>query len=221
MRRIAISAVMVFSGCASAKLTGFRDPGYPTKAFARIAVFAAGMTLENAMSVERQICERIGTAACISGKQILPPTRVYSAGEISQALVGARIDGLLMVVLGNDQSTSQYIGTILAASSSSSTSETGTASVTGSRANWQSTSTTTTGQQATAVPVYGYQRTAFATVALFDRVDAKLAWGDELRVSGNGQANVSDAAFVRAATKEVTSQLRAAKLLLEGSAPER
>lgn len=201
------------SACASAKLTAFRDPAYPNRRFNKIAVFALGMYLENATVVEGRVCEKVAPAPCVPGMQVLPPTRNYSSAEAAQYLGNANVDGILVVVLGDDQSVSRYLGSIASASVTSSGTQSGSANVYGNAAIWNSSSQSTTSAQSVATPVYGYSRTAHAAVGLFDRATGAVVWRGEMKVSGQGEFNVSDKAFIRAATSELASQLKRAQLI--------
>lgn len=64
MSRLCILALsFTVAGCATSRLTAFRDPAYADARFAKIAVFALGMTLESAVQVERQVCQKLAPAA--------------------------------------------------------------------------------------------------------------------------------------------------------------
>jgi hypothetical protein len=200
-------------GCASARLTAFRDPAYPDRRFKNIAVFALGMYLDNAIEVENQLCHKIAPAPCVSGKTVLPPTRVYSNAEIAQYLARDNIDGVLFIVLGDDRSASQYLGTTVSGSSTSITTQSGNVNLYGNTALWNAASQTTTSQQSTATAAYQETRTAHAEIGLFDRVSGNIVWRGEMRVSGQGEANTTDKAFIRAGTNELAAKLKAAGLV--------
>lgn len=201
------------SACASAKLTAFRDPAYPDRRFNKIAVFALGMYLENAIAVEGQVCEKVAPAPCVPGKKVLPPTRDYSSAEAAEYLGNANVDGILIVVLGDDQSVSRYLGSIASSSANSSGTQSGSVNVYGNAAIWNSSSQRTATTQSVATPVYGYSRTARAAVGLFERATGAVVWRGEMKVSGQGEYNVSDRSFIRAATNELASQLKHAQLI--------
>src|SRR5215467_14588533 len=107
MIRLLFSAFLFLTtGCATAHLTSFRDPAYSTHEFNKIAVVAVGMYLDNALAVENQVCENVAPASCVLGKRLLPPIRTYSSSEIGDALTQAGVDGILVVVLGDDKAAS-------------------------------------------------------------------------------------------------------------------
>jgi hypothetical protein len=214
VKRLAVTVfLLAITGCASASLTAFRDPAFSNRTFEKIAVFAAGMYLENALVVEQQVCERLEPAPCVSGKKVLPPTRAYSVDEVSRYLTEANIDGVLIVALADDQSASQYIGTVASSSTTASGTQSGAVNLYRNGLRWTSTSQASASTTSTATPVYDYRRTAHAVVGLFDRESGNIAWRGELRVSGQGYVNVSDAAFISAATKELAFELKAAQLV--------
>ena len=132
MIRIALvlSLGVVLSGCVTSTVTAFRDPAFATKRFGSIVVIAQGMTLENEVEVERQICVKIAPTPCISGKSILPPTRQYTAEEVEQYLARSGADGILLIGLLSDQSDTRYAGTVTTGSAS------GTMNFYGNSAYW-------------------------------------------------------------------------------------
>ncbi len=57
MSRVAmvLSVGLLLSGCATSKITAFRDLAFATKRFESIVVFAQGMALDGQVEVERQV----------------------------------------------------------------------------------------------------------------------------------------------------------------------
>ncbi len=98
-------------------------------------------------------------------------------------------------------------------SSSSTTTQSGNVNLYGNTALWNAASQTTVSQQADATAVYQERRTANAEIGLFDRASGNIAWRGELRVKGQGELATTDKAFIRAATNENASQLRAVRLV--------
>jgi hypothetical protein len=214
MRRAGLLVLsFAITGCATARLTAYRDPAFPDRQFDRLAVFALGMPLQQATAIEEQVCSKVSPAPCVPGKRILPPTRTYTQGELEQFLGKADIDGVLLVVLGDDQTISQYLGTVAKSKATAQTMQTWTATAFGNMASVNSMSQTTATAQTVVTPVYGYQRTAHAGVALYERTTGKVAWRGEMSVSGNTQYSVSDEQFIKAAASEIAGQLKAAQLV--------
>lgn len=213
MRILALLLLPAATGCASATLTAFRDPAFADRRFERIAVFAVGMYLDNAVAVENQVCANVAPSPCVSGKSVLPPTRAYSDGEIREYLANARVDGVLIVALTDDQTASQYLRSIVSGSASTVGTQSGRMSIYGNNAYWSGVAQTNTSARTVATPVYGYRRTAFAAVGLFDRQTGNIAWRGDMRVSGQGALNVTDGVFISAASKEIAYRLKSAQLI--------
>jgi len=211
-----VATLFAAMGCASATHTSFRDPAYAANShrdFANVAVFVVGMDPDNAFSVENEVCARLAPAQCLSGKKLLPPAQTYSPADISQALTKANVDGVLVVVLGTDQTASAYLGSVLSDSSSLASPQSGTASLYRNLASWNASPEPTTADKARVVPIYTYDRRAHAVVSLIDRSRGKTVWGGQLNVSATGEASVLDKDFVDAATKELAAQLRQNRLI--------
>jgi hypothetical protein len=196
-------------GCAKAQLTAFRDPAFPQTRFDRLAVFAIGMELANAVEVERQVCSRITPSPCVQGKSILPPTRAYSAGEVTDFLGRAGVDGVLIIALVGDQSDSRYLGAISSTTGQSTTSSSGSVNLYGNSALWNGSTQTTASAQSVSTPVYNNKRIAFAQVGIFERTTGKIAWRGELKLSGQGEYNISDKVFIKSGAKRLAEELRA------------
>lgn len=210
---VAMASVVLAAGCASAKMIAFRDPDFADHHYSKIAVFALGMYMENAVEVEKQVCEKVAPAQCVQGKSILPPTRTYSNEEVAQYLAKAGIDGALIVALAGDDSASQYLGTIATAIVSANSTGSGQITANGSSGTVTTTSQGTATGQSVATPMYSHTRAARAVVGLIDRVTGRIAWRGDMKVSGQGELAVSDAAFIRAATDEIAEKLKENGLL--------
>ena len=196
MRRARLMLVAVLlSGCASAHLTAFRDPAYADTEFHRVAVFALGMTLDNTVRVERTLCDKLSPARCVVGTSVLPPTRVYSATEISTALSGVGADAVLLVTLAADNAQTRYAGTLMSGSTNQTTTTSGGVNLYGNSATWSGTAQTATTTEAMSTPVYQTTRKATAEVALFDRRTGNVAWRGELLVTGKNAYASRDASL--------------------------
>ena len=162
----------ILPGCAHSEITAFRDLAFATKQFESIVVFAQGMTLDNAVEFERQLCEKVAPTPCVSGQSVLPPTRQYTAEEVQHYLAQSGADGVLFIGLVADQTDTRYMGTITSSSAS------GSINFYGNSAYWSSTG------QSASTPVYSSIRVAFGQLALFDRRSGDIAWRGEIKVTG-------------------------------------
>lgn len=201
------------TSCATSQLTAFRDPGYPARRFDRLAVFAFGMELANAVEVERQVCLRVAPAPCVEGKRVLPPTRTYTADEATDLLTSADVDGVLVIALVGDETDSRYLGSIASATTQASASSRGSINLYGNSALWNGSSQSITSTTAVATPMYQDKRVAFAQVGLFERATGNVAWRGELKVSGQGSANTTDKVFIKSATNKLAEALRTNNLV--------
>lgn len=206
-------AVCFSIGCATSRVTGFRDPAYPTTRFHSVSVFAHGMELEAAVEVEKETCRKLSPAQCIPGTSILPPIRSYSAEEVAQYLERSGIDALLIAALVSDESDTWYLGTITTSSATASSTTTGTVNFYGNAAFWSSSTAGFASGQIVSRPVYGYSRIAFGQLGLFERKTGNLVWRGQVRVGGQGLLNTTDSAFIKSATSEIAAELKAAGLL--------
>ena len=215
MRRITcflISACLL-SGCATSKITAFRDPDFATKQFTALVVFAQGMALDASVEVERLICEKLAPTPCVSGKSVLPPTRQYTPAEVEKYLQASGADAVFIIALVADQSDTRYFGTITTSSASASATSSGSMNFYGNTAFWSGAAYGSASGQSVSMPVYGYSRVAFGQLGLFDRPTGNIAWRGEIRVEGRGLLNVTDSAFISSATSKIARELKAAGLV--------
>ncbi|HEY4216709.1 MAG TPA: hypothetical protein VGM67_06195 [Gemmatimonadaceae bacterium] len=217
IRTVAILLALV--GCASATQTSFRDPAYTHHDFTKLAVFVVGIDPDHAFTVEKQVCAKLVPAQCVSGKKLLSPAGTDSPAQIGQALTKADVDGVLVVVLGDDQTASAYMGSVLPSSASSGSAQSGSASLYRNIASWNIPPQRTIEENAKAVPLYTFDRKVHAVVSLIDRSAGKTVWGGQLNVSAPGEASVLDSDFIDGTTKELATRLRENGLIESPPAP--
>ena len=215
MRRLGLllAVLALMSGCATSRVTAFRDPAYPAARFDRLAVFALGMNLGAAVAVERQLCEKLAPTRCIPGSSVLPPTRVYSGDEAARYLENSGANAVLLASLMADRSAARYFGTVTASTVSGTTTTTGTVNLYGDTGVWSASSYGTASVRTVSTPVYGYSRVAFGQLGLFERASGNLVWRGEIRIAGQGLLSVTDEAFISSATSAVAEELKAAGLI--------
>jgi hypothetical protein len=83
----------------------------------------------------------------------------------------------------------------------------------GNSALWNGTSNWSASGQSVSTPVYGYSRIAIGELALFDRVTGHIAWRGQIRVEGQGSANITDGVFIDSATSKIAKELKASRLI--------
>ena len=212
-RASVLVAALVLVGCATTQVTAFRDPGFANKRFSKLAIFALGLRLDARVNVEHDICQKLEPTPCVSGIEILPPTRVYETEEVTKAIERAGADGVLILSLATDQANTSYAGTKTDATASASSTTTGTASVFGNFGMLSSSTTQTAKAEAVSTPIYSHTREATGYLGVFDRATGSAAWRGEIRISGATQYAVSDNEFIRSATSRVAKEVRNAGLV--------
>ena len=211
---IALVAAAVLSGCATSKVTAFRDPAFATARFKGIVVFAEGMALDAAVEVESQICAKVAPTPCASGKSVLPPTRHYAANDVEQYLSRTGADGVFFVALVSDQSDTRYFGTMTTSTASGSAYGSGTLNFYGNSAFWSGSAYGSASGQSVSTPVYIFSRAAYGQLGLFDIASGNIAWRGEIRVEGRGRLNITDSAFISSATSKIASELKSSGLVM-------
>jgi hypothetical protein len=212
---LAVAALL--TGCASTRVTAFRDPDFADKHYTHVAVFALGAPLALAQDMEGKLCNSMAPTGCTPGLNILPPTRQYSADEVAALIARHGADAILVITMGADRSDSGVIGyqTFSSAQATGSATTTGTVSVYGNAGTYQGTtngSASATGQS-TTIPIMYFSRAAAGTVVMLDAASGKTAWRGEMQTTGHGMLNVTDDAFTSSESKEIAGQLRSAGLI--------
>ena len=214
IRRAILIPLCVFAaGCATSKITAFRDPAYPNARFSRIAVFALNMDLESAVEVERQTCSRLAPGGCVPGKTILPPIREYTADEVRERLTASGAEAVLVIGLASDDSNTQYLGTWSQSSATASGTSSGMLNLFGNSAYWSGSSTASATGNSVSAPIYGYSRHSRALLRLFEIESGNVVWAGQVTTSGKGALAVGNNEFIRSATGSVASQLRDSRLV--------
>ncbi len=207
-----ISAVML-SGCATSTITAFKDPAFSDAHYSTVVVAATGMTLAATVEVERQLCKKLTPTICFRGSSLLPPTRNYTKAEVSDALTKNSIEAALIVSLKGDKANSQYLSTINNSTANAYVNTTGGANYYGNNALYNSQSYGSASEQTTSTPIYGFSRVAFGELTLVDEKSGKIAWSGEIRIEGQGTANVTDSAFIDSAATKISNELKASLLI--------
>jgi hypothetical protein len=215
MRRLTLlgMVLLLVAGCATSQVTAFRDPGYASARFDRLAVFALGLNLGATVAVERQLCQKLAPTPCVPGSSILPPTRTYNADEAARYLEGSGVDAVLLAALVSDRSDTRYFGTVTSSTASGSYTTTGTINLYGTYGVLNASSYGSATVRTLSTPIYGYSRVAFGQLGLFERTSGNLVWRGEIRVSGQGLLGITDEAFINSATSKVAEELKAAGLV--------
>jgi hypothetical protein len=216
MYRRLVGAILIglsLGGCASSKITAFREPAYSNAEFSRILVFGIGMSLDAAVEVETQICKKVAPTSCLVGKSVLPPTRVYSAEEVTKRVAQSGADAVFILALVADNADSRYLGSYTNSSATASGTNAGTVNLYGNTAYWSGVSSASASSSSVSTPMYSYSREARGALALYESRSGDIVWSGEIKITGNGLLSITDDEFVRSATDKIASDLKAAKLV--------
>lgn len=212
-----VVACIAAAGCASTKVTAFRDPDFASKQYRHVAAFVVGASLAVRQQMEQRLCSEIAPTPCTPGLSVLPPTRQYTAEESTQLIGATGSDAVLIVSIGAEESQSGVIGyqTFSTAQATGTATTTGAVNTYGNVGTYQGTTqgnASATGQS-TTIPIMYFSRVAAGTVALLDAVTGKTAWSGEMQTHGRGLLATKDSAFASSETKEIIGQLRVAGLV--------
>lgn len=96
---VCLMAVFLLAGCASTKVTAYRDTAYAGRSYYKIMVAAPGLKLEARQTLEKAIASELTTKGALGVESIgiMQPTRSYSDEDFSQLLNSQAIDAVLVV----------------------------------------------------------------------------------------------------------------------------
>ncbi|HXY54137.1 MAG TPA: hypothetical protein VEM40_05625 [Nitrospirota bacterium] len=212
MRRFTCLLISAFllSGCATAKITAYRNPEFATRQFTALVVFAHGMAPRYGIEFERQMCKELAPTPCNPGTSVLPPTiqaKFYTADEVAKYLQDSGADAILVVVRVDDQSETQYFGTISDLSSSASATASGSLNFYKNVALWGGADDSVLRALESKS---GYQGVAYGQLGLFDRQSGNIAWLGKTMVGGRSIDSTTPEAFMYATTSKIARELKAA-----------
>jgi len=176
-------AIVLLAGCATTKMTSFKDPAFQSISFKRILVVANTSDLEWRRKIETRMVKSfqdIGVFA-IEGVQLFPPTREPTADEKVDILIKNKVDAYVSVSVGESGVKEEYVP-----STESTTKTKGSVRVSGDRADYAEKSTTKVdGGYTLSKPWAGFQ------TKLFDVSSGQNAWVASSFTGGNAFADFS------------------------------
>jgi len=94
-----LMTVLLLAGCASTKVTAYRDTAYAGKSYYKIMVAAPDLKLEPRQKLEKAIVSELTTKGALGVESIgiMQPTRSYTDQDFSQLLNSQAIDAVLVV----------------------------------------------------------------------------------------------------------------------------
>ena len=177
-----ISVLIIFIvGCASTKMTSFKDPDYQNTEFKRILVVANTSDLEDRQKLESKMVEaftEIGVYALESYK-LFPPTRELTDEQKVDLLLKNNIDSFISISVGESGVSAVYIP-----QTSSTTKTEGNVNVYGNTARYKEKSTTTYQGGYTVHKPWAQFETK-----LYDVSNGRMAWIASSFTGGNAYAN--------------------------------
>lgn len=173
--------IIFIVGCASTKMTSFKDPDYQNTEFKRILVVANTNDLEDRQKLESKMVEdfsEVGVYALESYK-LFPPTRELTDEEKVDLLLKNNIDSFISISVGESGVSDVYIP-----QTSSTTKTEGNVNVYGNTARYKEKSTTTYQGGYTVHKPWAQFETK-----LYDVSNGHMAWIATSFTRGNAYAN--------------------------------
>jgi hypothetical protein len=99
LKYVFVFLLISLAGCATTKLTSFKDPDYGQKEFKRILVIAATGDLEKKFNLETSMVEALTSAGiyAVEGHKLFPPTRDFTDEEKTDINLKNNIDAHLVI----------------------------------------------------------------------------------------------------------------------------
>lgn len=172
---------LILIGCASTRMTSFKDPDYQNTEFKRILVVANTNDLEDRQKLESKMVEsfsEVGVYALESYK-LFPPTRELTNEEKVDLLLKNNIDSFISISVGESGVSDVYIP-----QTSSTTKTEGNVNVYGNTARYKEKSTTTYQGGYTVHKPWAQFETK-----LYDVSNGRMAWIASSFTGGNAYAN--------------------------------
>lgn len=192
-------------GCASTRMTSFKDPDYQKADFKRILIIANTSDLEKRQKLESKMVEEfteIGVFA-LESYNLFPPTRELSAQDKIELLNQNGIDSFISIDVGESG-----INKVTVPVTSTTTKTKGNVNVYGNTANYKEKSTTTyQGGQTYSKPWADYE------TSFYDVTNGRMAWIASSHTGGNAYANFNT--VMNSYCSEVVEKLVEDKLITD------
>jgi hypothetical protein len=139
LNNLAILLTLILVGCASTRMTSFKDPAYRYTTFQRVLIVVNTSNLERMLYFETQMVNEFSKAGFygIEGYKLFPPTRNLSPTEKVELLKRENIDSYLSISVGETGVERIYIPP-----TGTTTSTTGSVTVAGNNATYSEKSVT-------------------------------------------------------------------------------
>jgi hypothetical protein len=200
----------ILSGCITTSMQGYADRELPTKPIQRIVtvVSAPGSLASSIQSSVVNEAAKRGIAAD-DALVLFPPTRTYTDAEIRKDLARQKIDGVLLINVGDTGVIREYDGTVFSGQYSGSSA--GTVSTFGNTGTVNTTSTGT--MTATATPTYRYSRQTAFTARLVDAGSGRNLWVGQGQVNAGGLLFIGDGANANSSVSAIFDDLQSKRII--------
>lgn len=178
---INLGFLLFLFGCASTRMTSFKDPDYQNTKFKRILVVANTNDLEVRQKLEFKMVEAFSEAGvyALESYKLFPPTRELTDEEKVDLLLKNDIDAFLLISVGESGVSEVYVP-----QTSSTTKTKGEVNVYGNTARYKEKSKTTYQGGYTL-----YKPWAEFETKLYDVSNGQMAWIASSFTGGNAYAN--------------------------------
>jgi hypothetical protein len=112
MKNVAIFYLaLIFAGCASTRLSTFKDPKYQNRSYSSFVVMSDFADIEDKKYFESKLSTELSKVGINSkrGIDVILPTREYSSEDFGRAIVSTEAEALIFVNLTDSYSTSTYV----------------------------------------------------------------------------------------------------------------
>ena len=93
--------IILLVGCASTKVTGFRDRAYKSASYVKPVIDIRIDDLQHKVQIEDLFVKELSGHGIIAikGTSLYPPTRKYTAEELAEVFVESSADSMIIVIL--------------------------------------------------------------------------------------------------------------------------
>lgn len=174
-------SLIILVGCASTRMTSFKDPDYQKAEFKRILVVANTNDLEDRQKLESKMVEEFSNIGlfALESFRLFPPTRELTDEDKVELLLKNDIDAFISISIGESGVDEVYVP-----QTSSTTKTKGEVNVYGNTARYKEKSTTTYQGGYTLNKPWAEFETK-----LYDVSNGQMAWISSSFTKGNAYAN--------------------------------
>ena len=204
-------AGIVTAACVTTSMQGYADRELPARPLQHLVIYvAAPVPLASSLQANIQDEARKRGILVEDALAVLPPTRSYSDAEVRRTLDASRVDGVLVLNVGDTGIVREYTGTFFQASYSGSSEVSGTARRVGPTTDISLSGTSS------GTPMYRYNRQTNFTARLVDAKSGRNLWIGNGQVSAGGRLFVGDGTSAASAVGAIFNDLQS-KRLIEGT----